>query len=161
MRKTSQRQGVEFEGQFSKPLHSLVRNGMLLSASKRVNNSGTPFDFEAWGALYTYAIECKSLIEGKANKAYSLRLSCLTDNEWIGMRNWIASPYRKAWVVWKSTLLTGDVCVYAVPFDLIEQTRSKGAKHLWVGMPEVRVIGRGDNPTYWDIWKIFQEYEEP
>jgi hypothetical protein len=154
---TPQQQGAKFEGEVSKPLHALVDDGKLSHVHKWVNCNGTAYDFEAWGRVYTYGIECKALMENAANKPFSIRLSCLTDNEWSGMRAWIQSPWRKAWVVWKSMLLTGEEYVYAVPFGILDQARLNGVKHLSVTAPGVVVLGQGKDIN---IWKLFARYEQ-
>lgn len=144
MGKQQRQQGHDFEACVSTALHDLRRAGKLRMVHKFVNCVGTPADFLVAGQFMSHMIECKSLVEGKSrNKAYSLRLSCITANEWAGMEAWRWAG-RAYWVVWRMQHIDGAVYTYAAPGWLLLQAKMNGVKHLRVDVAGVHVIGSGN-----------------
>lgn len=154
MSREQQKQGQAFERRVSTALNDLRREGKLCMVHKFVNCVGTPSDFLVLDPSTTYLIECKYLIEGKAgNKGYSLRLSCITDNEWAGMRA-AMGPNRQYWVVWAVKMLNGEEYVYAAPGWMLLPTKESRVKHLRVDVSWVKVVGADGGLQY--IERIFK-----
>ena len=157
MGKETQKQGRDFERVVSKDLHQLQREGVLRLVHRFVNSVGTPADFLAAGMEHTYLIECKSLIENKANLRNSLRLSCLTTNELHGMRAWETGANRVALVIWRLTQTDGQVLTYATRFNTINQLLRDGATRLVVDGKYAVKVGEG---TGLSLLAYFRRYEQ-
>lgn len=141
MGKQQQQQGKDFERRVSTALNLLLHQRKLRMVHRFVNCVGTPADFLVAGEIEAHLIECKSLKENARNKYGYLRLSCITDNEWAGMKAWMNCS-RDYWLVWQFESVIGVKTYHAIHGLPLLEAKKNGQTRISILHPQVKNIER-------------------